>query len=103
MTYRELMKQNNENMDRCVPRSFVGGRIVAVEMNGDIDGLMIDGAEVPCSEEYIRIAAKMANEYYDCYSGWDDTHILLDADSCEMPCRLCPWFDVCAAMDEETE
>lgn len=102
MTYRELMEQNDENLSWCAPRSFMGGRIVAAVNDGKIVGLQIDRAEVPCNEESIRVAAKMANVDYDSYSGWSDAHILLDADNCEMPCRLCPWFGVCDAMDEET-
>ena len=39
------------------------------------------------------------NRYYDDYKGWNDEHIILDSDLRECACCDCPWFGVCAAMD----
>ena len=45
----------------------------------------------------------MVNDEYDLYEGQTDTQIIRDAEHKELPCRLCPWFEVCQAMDEEEE
>lgn len=101
MTYREMMTENNENLSWCAPYSLLGGRIVIAATDGKISSMQIDGTDVPVSGETIRRAAEMANECYESYQGWSDTHILLDANKEELPCRMCPWFGVCDAMDEE--
>lgn len=43
----------------------------------------------------------MVNDEYDLYEGQTDTQIIQDAEHKDLPCRLCPWFGVCQAMDEE--
>lgn len=101
MTYREMMQQNNENLGWCAAHRFLGGKIYAAVNEGNICGLRIDGVDVACTEENINRAAMMANDCFADYKGWDDTHILMDAAEEELPCRMCPWFGVCDAMDEE--
>ena len=103
MTYRNMMIDNEENLSWCKPLSFMDGKIVIALHEGTIDSMIIDGTEVDANDENIQNAARLANSSYDCYKGWDDTHILIDAESEELPCRRCPWFDVCAAMDEIIE
>lgn len=101
MTYREIMAESNENLSWCTPYAFLDGRIVVSLTDGRISSMQIDGEYVQVSDNAIRRAAEMSNECYGSYQGWSDTRILLDAEKEELPCRMCPWFDVCDAMDEE--
>lgn len=101
MTYREMMTENSENLSWCAPYSLLGGRIVVAVAESKIVGMQIDGSDIPVSDASIRRAAEMANECFSSYDGWSDTHILLDSEKEELPCRMCPWFGVCDAMDDE--
>lgn len=101
MNYREIMAENNENLSWCAPYALLDGRIVIAVTEGKISGMQIDGEDVPVSDDAIHVAAEMANDCYINYHGWSDTNILLDAEKEELPCRMCPWFGVCDAMDEE--
>ena len=103
MKLREKMKESYESMDCCKAVSFLDGKIVVVLHEGRIEGVEIDGVERTVTPELIHGIAIGVNGCYDFYKGWDDTHILLDADPDEMGCCECPWFDVCAAMDEEID
>lgn len=105
MSYRDMMIENQENLGWCKPLSFLEGRVVVALNEGKIDCISVDGKTLPSYPKdalanSIRAAAKLANPEYDEYSGWSDTHILIDADHEELPCCKCPWFDVCDAMDD---
>ena len=102
MTYREKLSAENENLGWCKPLSFANGKVIAAINEGSVDSIQIEGKTIPATDENIRTAAKIANESYDLYKGWNDTNILLDAESEELPCRLCPWFGICDAMDDAT-
>lgn len=101
MTYREMMNENTENLSWCKPLSYLGGRVIIAVANGEIAGIRIDGEDKPVTAANIKAVSEMVAEGYADYQGWDDTHIILDSDSRELPCRECPWFGVCDAMDEE--
>lgn len=105
MTYRDMMQEGDENLGWCNPLSWEDGKVVLAVNEGTIASIQIDGEDVPTTPENIKAVAQRINDMYDAYSGWDDTHIILDceAEAEELPCRLCPWFDVCDAMDEEVE
>lgn len=105
MSYRDTMIENQENLEWCKPLSFLGGRVIVALNEGQITCISVDGKTLPSYPENvhadsIRTAAKLVNPEYDEYSGWPDTHILLEADYEELPCCKCPWFDVCDAMDD---
>lgn len=100
MTVRDFMRENDENLGWCAAYRLLDGRIYAAVNGGNICGLIIDGVDVVCTEENIRRAAMMVNDCYADYKGWDKTHFLLEAVEKELPCRMCPWFGVCDAMDE---
>lgn len=103
MSYRDMMRESNENLGWCRPESYLDGRVILAINEGTVAGIVIDGAEQTTTPENIRRVAKMVNDNYDLYEGWDDVHIIQDVDHEELPCRLCPWFDDCDAMDEEDE
>ena len=99
MTIREEMIENGENLGWCKP--YVSERVKFV-LYGDIVAMEIDGIDfLVITEEDVKRAARIVNEYYDDYSGWDATHILLEGDVKEVGCAECPWFDVCDAMNDE--
>lgn len=97
--YEKMMP--NENLSWCRPMVSRDGRVTLAVNEGAIVGLMLDGKELQISEEEIARVARIVNESYDNYSGWNNTHILLDGDLTELGCSSCPWRDVCDAMDEE--
>lgn len=97
------MRENNDNLSWCRPESYLNGRVVLVINEGRVDGISVDGKKLGTTPDNIRKVAKMVNDDYSLYEGWTDTEIIQDADHEELPCRLCPWFDVCQAMDEEEE
>lgn len=104
MEYRDMMQESNENLGWCKPLSWEDGNVVLAINEGTIAGIQIGGESVSVNQETIKSVAQRINDMYDDCSGLDDAHIILDcADEAEeLPCRLCPWFDVCDAMDEET-
>lgn len=101
MKFREMMVGNDENLGWCKPVSFLGGKVIAAVNGGNVCSLRNNGLDVDVTPDSIRRAAEMVNGDYSMYQGWDDTHIMLDADCEELPCRCCPWFGICDAMDEE--
>lgn len=103
MSYRDMMRENNDNLGWCRPESYLDGRVILAINEGTVAGINIDGADEAITPDAIRRVAKMVNADYDDYEGWTDLHIIQDAAHEELPCRLCPWFDVCDAMDEEDE
>lgn len=105
-TVRETMRDKDENLGWCKPYFGPDGTTFAVN-EGQLAEAMIDGQEVPTEDldnpETIAKIARRVNPYYDDYSGWSAMHIALDGILREGACRECPWFDVCAAMDETNE
>ena len=102
MSYRDMMRESDENLGWCRPESYLDGRVILAINEETVVGINIDGADEAITPDAIRRVAKMVNDNYDLYEGWDDVHIIQDVDH-ELPCRLCPWFDDCDAMDEEDE
>ena len=103
MSYRDMMRESDENLGWCRPESYLDGRVILAINEGTVAGICIDGAKQATTPENIRRAAQMVNADYDDYEGWNDVHIIQDVDHDELPCRLCPWFGDCDAMDEEDE
>ena len=100
-TTRDLMLTKDEHLEDCIPYAAANGRLAFTVLNGAVESLQLDGAELPATPQNLKLAAQLANPDYDLYSGWGDTHILLEGDLTELPCRSCPWFDVCSLMDKE--
>ena len=101
MNYREIMMQNDENLSWCKPLFFDSDKVIIAVNETGIVGIQIDGVDTDITPAEINAVARRVNEEYDEYKGWDDKHIILDADYRELPCRLCPWFGICDAMDAE--
>lgn len=101
MSYRDMMRESNENLGWCRPESYLDGRVILAINEGTVAGISIDGQALSTTPENIRRVAKMVNADYDDYEGWDDVHIIQESAHEELPCRLCPWFGDCDAMDEE--
>ena len=102
-TCRDTMRENNENLEWCRPESYLDGRVILAINEGRVDGIMIDREKLAATPENIHQVADMVNDCRDLYEYQTDTHIIQDAEHKELPCRLCPWFETCAAMDEEEE
>ena len=96
------MRDNDENLSWCRPEVYLNGRVILAINEGQVDGIVIDGKYLDAIPATLRKVAKLVNADYSMYtSGQSDTQIIRDAEHDELPCRLCPWFDVCQAMDEE--
>lgn len=102
MKVRDTMRPG-ENLSWCKPVSFDNGGVICCVCQGDIINIEKNGEIIPVTEESLHDLAKSLSTSYECYSGWSDTHILLDAKGKELGCDECPWNDVCEAMDMETE
>lgn len=85
MTYRDYMIDSTENLGWCRPLSFDGGNIVIARNEGEIVGVRVDGEDLDTTQENIHAIAHR-----------------LDSGR-ELPCRECPWFSTCCAMDETCE
>lgn len=92
MTCRDIMKQNNENLSWCKPVSYDNGRVVIAVNEGHIVGIQIDGVNIDVTPDSIRSVSARIKEFEDMGDVGD-----------ELPCRLCPWFDICDQMLEEFE
>lgn len=102
MTYREKMRENNENLSWCKPISLAEGRVVVIINEKEICGVLIDGKKLEPTPANIQEAARIVKPGYDSYDGWDDASLLLEElDSLELPCHECPWFEDCDAMSDE--
>ncbi len=97
---REIMIENGQNVSWCKPLKHRTEDIFLIVTDGEISGIRINGKDENVTAEIIMELAKKLNESYDEYEGWNDTHILLDADFEELGCRDCPYFDICEAMDD---
>lgn len=94
MTYRDYMIDSSENLGWCKPIAFDGGSIIIAQNEGEIVGIRADSEDLDATPENIRAIALRIDP--DCDGDLD----LADAVCRELPCRSCPWFDACSAMDE---
>ena len=95
--FRKMMMECNDNLSWCKPLEFNHGDVVIAFDEGDIVGLQVRGETVDIPA--VEVIAKLVNEDYDLYQGYSPMEILLDSNYHELPCRMCPWFDICEAMD----
>lgn len=102
-TYRELMMEDESNLSWCKPLSFLGGRVILAVNEGRIVSAQVDGEDRDDLVDDLEALARLVNDEYDDYQGWDDRQIIFFADHEELGCRSCPWFGICEAMDEEIE
>lgn len=114
---RKEMIESGENAEWCKPMKHKTEDIYLAYHEGEVDAILDNGKEAvrsstigkkiweesdPAMDEKIKELAKRLNSDYDEYEGWDDTHILLDADFEELGCKDCPWFNICDAMDDNS-
>ena len=97
--YRKMMIAEGGNLSWCRPFESENGKVWFALNEGSVEGLKIDGEDVDVNAETLHRAAVMANDEYDEYEGYSDTEILLDSPASECDCCDCPWFAMCAAMD----
>ena len=97
MTYRDYMIDSNENLSWCKPLSFDGGSVIIARNEGEIVGIRADGEDLDVTPESIRAIALRLDPESD---GDIDS---VDAARRELPCRSCPWFAACSAMDDICE
>ena len=83
MTMRDIMINNDENLSWCKPISYNGGETVVVVNEGKAISAQDHGKEIRV------VPFEFTDEHF--------------VGGTELPCRRCPWFGVCAAMDEEVE
>lgn len=105
--YRKYMIESDGNLGWCKALDFGDVQISVNE--GIINGIMDSGVDIDSdegilssnfyTEKTLTAIAKKVNPNYDLYDGYNATHIILDAKHDELPCKLCPWFNVCSAMD----
>lgn len=108
---RKNMLDSNENLGWCKCLNVGREQRVQVVVNdGTIISLAIDGKYVlqevlygagTYTETTLEKVAKMVNPYFEDYKGYTATEIILDAEHKEEPCCNCPWFYVCAVLDED--
>ena len=81
------------NRDFCIP--YQNGNTIFIYFNGKIVNIQDNGKKIYNSnEDIIKDYAKKLNTDYDLYSGYTDTHILIDA--CEkIDCAACPFLSEC--------
>ena len=108
MTYREYFEEHeNENLSWCKPYLDKSEEYCIVMHDGEVNGVVTPQMEAIRGwsgtqdiEDAVADIAKHINPDYDCYSGWDDLHIALDAMH-EWGCASCPYKEECDAMGEE--
>lgn len=116
--YRKMMQAEGGNLGWCKPYWSADNSVVLAENDGGLCGALINGADQDLTygftyfdrntgkyvktddnrAEILNKIAKLVNEDYDFYSGWDDMHIALDVMR-EGDCCDCPWFSECDAMN----
>ena len=105
MKARDVMKQNDENLTWCRAVDF--GSVQLVIWEGKIASAMIDGEELEVDKQgAINRIARLVDEDYDLPRGWTDEELIRQAaafSGTDLPCRKCPWFHECEAMDEEID
>ena len=102
MTYREMMTRDGGTLGWCEPYESDNGRVKLSLNEGTINCVEVDGVqEASPSAEALERIARLVNPHYSDYSGYSDTHIILDAMHRLNNCCDCPFFTECAAMDED--
>lgn len=96
----EKMREG-ENLGWCKP--LVNKNVTVAVNNGTIIAIRKDDRDIPVSDSAVRELAKEVNPSYTQYSGWDDTHIALEAGWEELGCTGCPWKASCDAVNEAVE
>jgi len=107
--YRKYMIDNGGNLSWCAPYQSEDGKIKFSLCEGKINGLQIDGAEIESdtgvmaaeyySDYLLEKVARRMNAVYDEYSGYSNTHIIMDAAEPIHNCSDCPFFSFCEAMN----
>lgn len=83
MKFRTKMRNCNEDIGWCTCHRK--GQTVVVDNENEVGGIYAKGKPVDCTEENIK---KYATDEF-----WETAK--------KKPCRLCPSFNCCDAMDEE--
>lgn len=87
-----------ENLSWCRPYRNEENDITIIVLEGKIDCIVTPEEIYTDINPYlIKYFARVLNDDYAEYSGWDDTHILLDACN-EVGCADCPARFECEAM-----
>lgn len=103
MTTRDYMRTNaDENLSWCRPFVSDDGKYAVAVNEGNAVSIILNGHDLELTPESVRMLAQAVNADYDDYNGYSDLQIALDAMT-ETSCAKCPWFETCAAMDEEIE
>ena len=105
MKYIEKMERN-ENLSWCKPY---------VDDSGEYALIMQEGKAICIKTPYgtayeygtlddaaLEEFARAVNPDYNLYSGWDDTHIALEAMH-PVGCFFCPFKDECEAVNEKVD
>ena len=82
--YREIMKENGQNLGWCRPYKSNDGKIEIVVLESEITMFVENG-------EFKELAKPIDTKDFD-FSNYK-----------EKGCRDCFWFDICCAMDEDYE
>ena len=102
-TYRDIMRTSDDNLGWCKPYVSSDGKNAIAIADGRPVSLLINGHDIDdITPDAMRRFVLAVNPDMDI----DD---IADADTLELateplhesPCHDCPWFAVCAAMDEE--
>lgn len=116
MNYRTYMENHpEENLSWCRPYRSENGRVVLTANEGQLEGLIIDGAEIevafpPSKENQEQLWEKAARASIDDEElldietrryGWREIAVMDGLVECG--CANCPWNDICDAMSEEIE
>lgn len=98
--YRKYLSDHpDENMSWCRP--YTNGDISVVICEGKVNGIVIDGRDLPENpdDRLSLVARLLTGDDYNCYEGYTDAEIVLANLPRETGCSDCPYFDFCAACD----
>ena len=109
MTYLEKFEStnSNENLSWCKPYTDKNNEYYLIQHDGEIIDVKTPTGEYnlydgTLTAEIMESIARAVNSDYDCYKGWTDEHIAIDAMT-EIGCACCPFRHVCEAANEEIE
>ena len=111
-TYRDIYRYEDENMGWCYPLSCLGGRVILAVNELSVSGIQIDGENLDVNiENTVRAVNLVADGWiYGKDYTMDDScrlpfellrEILVHDAAQKLPCRKCPWFEVCDALDDQ--
>ena len=108
MTYREIMLETDENLGWCKPYISADGKnAVAIDDGRPVsmlfDGYSVDDITPDAMRRFVRAVNPDANSADIDDADADELRDLATEPLHESPCHACPWFDICAAMDEEDD